>query len=170
MDIFKNLPGMPGLFVAGIFSAALSSLSSALNSLTAIALEDFIKPRIQLTEWQTNIFMRCFVIICGILCVSLVFVVEKMGPVLQLVASIAGTTQGPLLGMFILGIMTPWINSKSVLTGGITAIFCVAVIMLKQQIDMISGTLEFAIKPMSTKGCWYEFDKQNTTVIDTDPK
>jgi len=32
MKILKDIPGLPGLFIAGVFSAALSSLSSGLNS------------------------------------------------------------------------------------------------------------------------------------------
>ncbi|XP_011686242.1 PREDICTED: putative sodium-dependent multivitamin transporter isoform X2 [Wasmannia auropunctata] len=44
MDTMSNIPGLPGLFVAGIFSASLSTISGTLNSLAAITLEDYIKP------------------------------------------------------------------------------------------------------------------------------
>ena len=44
MDLLKNFYGLPGLFIACIYSAALSSVSSGLNSLTAVALHDFIYP------------------------------------------------------------------------------------------------------------------------------
>ena len=33
-----------GLFVSGIFSGSLSTVSSAINSLAAVSLEDYIKP------------------------------------------------------------------------------------------------------------------------------
>lgn len=39
-----NYVGLPGLFVAGIFSGALSTVSSAINSLAAVSYEDFVKP------------------------------------------------------------------------------------------------------------------------------
>ncbi|OWF51518.1 Sodium-coupled monocarboxylate transporter 1 [Mizuhopecten yessoensis] len=44
MDIFKNLPGMPGLFIASLFSASLSTLSSGLSSMSALLYTDVIKP------------------------------------------------------------------------------------------------------------------------------
>jgi hypothetical protein len=37
-------PGLPGLAVAGIFSGSLSTVSSAINSLAAVTLEDYIRP------------------------------------------------------------------------------------------------------------------------------
>ena len=42
-DKLKSLNGMAGLFLATILSGSLSSISSCLNSLAAIVLEDFLK-------------------------------------------------------------------------------------------------------------------------------
>lgn len=44
MELLKDYYGLPGLFIACIYSAALSSVSSGLNSLTAVVLHDFIYP------------------------------------------------------------------------------------------------------------------------------
>ena len=43
-DTMSDYPGLSGLFVAGIFSGSLSTVSSAINSLAAVTLEDYIKP------------------------------------------------------------------------------------------------------------------------------
>lgn len=43
VDAMNDLPGLPGLFVSGIFSASLSTISAALNSLAAVTLEDYVK-------------------------------------------------------------------------------------------------------------------------------
>jgi len=45
VDSLKNMPGLAGLFVAGIFSGSLSTVSSAVNSLAAVTLEDYVKVR-----------------------------------------------------------------------------------------------------------------------------
>lgn len=115
METFSFLPGMAGLFVAGVFSAALSSLSTGLNSLAAVFLEDYIKPSCQepLSEKQTAFIMRLIVVLLGVISVALVFVVEYLGhAVLQLSATMSSTTGGPLLSLFLMGLLMPWINTR----------------------------------------------------------
>lgn len=87
MKILGDYPGLTGCFVAGVFSAAMSSLSTALNSLAAVILEDFILPTSYgktLSETGTSIIMRGTVIAFGTLAVALVFVVKHLGQVIQL--------------------------------------------------------------------------------------
>lgn len=43
VDTMGLIPGLSGLFVAGIFSASLSTVSAALNSLAAVSIEDYYK-------------------------------------------------------------------------------------------------------------------------------
>lgn len=43
VDSMGHIPGLSGLFVAGIFSASLSTVSAAMNSLAAVTLEDYFK-------------------------------------------------------------------------------------------------------------------------------
>lgn len=45
VDAMGQWPGLSGIFVSGIFSASLSSVSAAMNSLAAVTLEDYIKVR-----------------------------------------------------------------------------------------------------------------------------
>lgn len=44
VDLLKNFYGLSGLFIACIYSAALSTISSGLNSLSAVFLHDFVYP------------------------------------------------------------------------------------------------------------------------------
>lgn len=49
MDVLSHLPGVPGVIVAGIFSASLSSVSASMNSLATVTLEDYVK-----VKWLYN--------------------------------------------------------------------------------------------------------------------
>jgi len=40
---FKNIPGLTGFFIAGLMSGSLSTISTAINSLAAVTLEDFLQ-------------------------------------------------------------------------------------------------------------------------------
>lgn len=44
METLSRYPGIPGLFVAGIFSAGLSTISSTVNSIASVIFEDYLKP------------------------------------------------------------------------------------------------------------------------------
>ncbi|KAI8785772.1 sodium-dependent multivitamin transporter [Biomphalaria glabrata] len=113
-------PGIPGLFIACLFSGALSSVSSSLNALGAITWEDILKPRFDksLTEYQKTIVTKITVCIYGCLAIGVSFVAQLLeGHVLQAAASLIGSASGPLTGMFILGAFFPWANSYGVITG-----------------------------------------------------
>lgn len=80
--------------------------------MAAVVLEDFYRPftKEPLTEKQTNFIMRGAVFFVGIVSAGLVFVVAKLGTVLQLQMSIAGVTAGPVFGVFTMGVLMPWVK------------------------------------------------------------
>lgn len=43
VDTMGNVPGLTGLFIAGLYSAALSTVSATINSLAAVTIEDYYK-------------------------------------------------------------------------------------------------------------------------------
>lgn len=45
MKVGRQLPGLPGIFVAGIFSAALSTMSGLLNTMSCMIYDDFLRNR-----------------------------------------------------------------------------------------------------------------------------
>lgn len=84
MKTLGDYPGLTGCFVAGVFSAAMSSLSTALNALAAVVLEDFVLSSSlgkNLSETATSYIMRGTVIAFGCLAVGLVFIVQHLGQV-----------------------------------------------------------------------------------------
>lgn len=43
VESMGHLPGLSGIFISGIFSASLSTVSACVNSLAAVTLLDYIK-------------------------------------------------------------------------------------------------------------------------------
>lgn len=160
MNILREFPGLPGLFVAGVFSAALSSLSTGLNSMAAVVLEDFVKPfrKTPFSPKAADILMKLTVVVLGVTCVGLVFVVEKTGShVLQLTTSLSSITSGPSLGIFSMGVLLPWVNAKGALIGGLSGLSFMSWIGLSAEAAIASGRLKFDEKPVTTEGCYYSF-------------
>lgn len=168
MNILGEFPGLPGLFVAGVFSAALSSLSTGLNSMAAVVLEDFLKPfrKTPFTPRAADILMKLTVVILGTICVALVFVVERTGShVLQLTTSLSSITSGPSLGIFSMGVLLPWINAKGALIGGLSGLGFMGWISLSAEAAIASGQIKFEEKPVSTEGCTYLFPQTENLLL-----
>ncbi|XP_066561243.1 solute carrier family 5 member 6a [Amia ocellicauda] len=118
MDVLKDLPGLPGLFVACLFSGALSTISSAFNSLATVTLEDLIKPYFpDMPESRATLLSKGLALGYGLVCLGMAYIASLMGSVLQAALSIFGMVGGPLLGVFCLGMFFPWANSTGALTG-----------------------------------------------------
>uniref|UniRef100_A0A665XEK9 Sodium-dependent multivitamin transporter n=1 Tax=Echeneis naucrates TaxID=173247 RepID=A0A665XEK9_ECHNA len=132
MDMLQGLPGLPGLFVACLFSAALSTISSAFNSLATVTMEDLIKPHFPaMTEARATLLSKALAMSYGLLCLAMAYVTHLMGDsVLQMALKIFGILGGPILGLFSLGIFFPWANSTGAVAGlgsGLAVAFWVAV-------------------------------------------
>ncbi|XP_076387597.1 sodium-coupled monocarboxylate transporter 2 isoform X6 [Megachile rotundata] len=155
MEMAESIPGLPGLFVAGVFSAALSTMSTGLNSMAGVIYEDMIKPwlRVPLSDVAASRTMKATVVLTGIACVTLVFLVEKLGGLIQAGKSLSGITAGPLLGIFTLGMFFPLANSTGALVGGLVSLNLVAWISLGTQAAIASGKIVFPVKPVSVDGC-----------------
>lgn len=155
MEIAGTVPGFPGIFMSGVFSAALSSMSTGLNSMCGVIFEDFLRPVFKepISELKASWIMKCVVLIIGAMCVGLVFLVEHLGAIIQAGKSLTGITAGPLLGMFSLGMFFPWANAKGAMTGGIVSIMCVAYISVVAQTAIAKGKIRFPTKPVSVENC-----------------
>lgn len=62
-----------------------STMSAQLNTVSGTIYEDFIVKMmgIKVSDLTASIIMKCTVVITGIICVSLVVVVEKLNGILQ---------------------------------------------------------------------------------------
>uniref|UniRef100_H0XII6 Sodium-coupled monocarboxylate transporter 1 n=1 Tax=Otolemur garnettii TaxID=30611 RepID=H0XII6_OTOGA len=118
MDILRDYPGLPGLFVACAYSGTLSTVSSSINALAAVTVEDVIKLRFRsLSERSLSWISQGMSVLFGVLCIGMAALASVMGALLQAALSIFGMIGGPLLGMFSLGILVPFANSIGALAG-----------------------------------------------------
>ncbi|XP_070784706.1 sodium-coupled monocarboxylate transporter 1-like [Enoplosus armatus] len=117
MDILGDYPGLPGLFVAAAYSGSLSTVSSSINALAAVTVEDLIKPYTTMSEKHLSWTSKGLSLVYGVLCIGMAGLASLMGGILQAAISIFGIIGGPLLGLFTLGILCPFANSKGALSG-----------------------------------------------------
>lgn len=123
VETMSNIPGLAGLFISGIFSGSLSTMSSAINSLAAVTLEDYIKKVVDVKAESETCILKALAIGYGLVSILLTFLVEFLGPgVLQASLTIFGVVGGPLLGLFSLGMMTTRANQKGALLGLVTSL------------------------------------------------
>ncbi|XP_027525280.1 sodium-dependent multivitamin transporter [Corapipo altera] len=118
MDVLRDLPGLPGLFVACLFSGCLSTISSAFNSLATVTMEDLVRPHLPgLSESRATLLSKLLAFGYGLLCLGMAYVSSMLGPVLQAAISIFGMVGGPLLGLFCLGMFFPCANPTGAALG-----------------------------------------------------
>ncbi|XP_043265251.1 putative sodium-dependent multivitamin transporter [Colletes gigas] len=122
MDMLSEYPGVPGLFIAGIFSAGLSTISATVNSLAVVILEDFIKPFYRTRGKEISatgliVISKTLAIIVGLACIALAFTGHYLGGLLQAALTIFGVVGGPVFGLFTLGMFTQTGNQKGAVIG-----------------------------------------------------
>eukprot|EP00397_Hematodinium_sp_SG-2012_P024036 GEMP01025020.1.p1 GENE.GEMP01025020.1~~GEMP01025020.1.p1 ORF type:complete len:665 (+),score=111.96 GEMP01025020.1:154-2148(+) len=119
MQVMGNYPGVPGLFVAGLLSATLSTVSSGLNALAGVFLQDVLRSfeifRLH-GKKQLNI-TRLLAFTFGTVSYAFTFVVESLAGVLEVCLGLFGMLGGPILGVFTLGMFFPFANAKGALSG-----------------------------------------------------
>lgn len=126
LEVLSKFPGLPGIFVVGIFSGSLSTVSTGVNALAAVVLTDcvkVVKPRLR---GKQEALMAKFLAFCfGAGAIALSFVVASLGQVMEIAYSIFGMIGGPLLGLFTMGIVFPWINAAGANAGlAVSLILC----------------------------------------------
>lgn len=129
--VVDNLPhGVSGLVIAAIFAAAMSNLSGSLNSLASTTVLDFYKPLLganrsdaellRLSRWCTAAW--------GVILIAIAVVASGWGSVFTTGLTIASLVYGPMLGAFLLGVLTRRANQPGVITGIAASLACMVAV------------------------------------------
>ncbi|KAF8763798.1 Sodium-coupled monocarboxylate transporter 1 like protein [Argiope bruennichi] len=120
ITVLRSYPGLPGICICGVFSATLSTVSSAINSLSAVTMQDLVRPFLasrRYSENTINLTAKAITLCYGGLCILLTVIAASFGNLVQAGKMVWGMCGGPILSVFLLGMLTTRANEKGVLTG-----------------------------------------------------
>ena len=131
LELFDSMPGLPGIFIAALASAGLSSISSCLGGLTAITYEDGIQvrfPNIN-TKKYTQI-SKVMVVIYGCINIGVALLISNLdGPLIQIFSGIQGIISGPLLAIFVVSLLYRRATTKGLYIGTLVGMVITAWIL-----------------------------------------
>ena len=143
--------GLTGLVIAAILAASLSSIDSAINSMTSVVTIDFYN-RIYLGRSGNNQELseeeqhgqvrisRIFTLLIGIVGISLSCNVARLGTIFEIANKLINSFTGPMLGIFLLGMFTRRANGIGVFIGGFfgTAVTLYVVYLSSLEVPRVS--------------------------------
>lgn len=122
VNYFPRNTGLVGLMLAAILAAAMSTLSSSLNSSASAVLNDFYVPLTKSTPSPARLLSitRRLAILFGMIQVAIgIWAISLDDSVVSNSLTIAGYSAGLLLGLFLLGVMTTSVRSAHALAGAV---------------------------------------------------
>ncbi|MEM9585655.1 MAG: sodium:solute symporter [Planctomycetota bacterium] len=146
--IVDQMPlGLVGVTLAAVFAAAMSTLSSSLNSSATSATNDLIKPWLVTNDAESTSqpgdgdssdplsdrrllkVSRVLTIVFGVIQIAIgIGAIQLASSVVSDALAIAGFTAGVLLGVFLLGVATRQANQTGTLIGMVVGILVLAVV------------------------------------------
>lgn len=123
--ITKYLPhGFIGLLMVGILSAAMSSLSSTVNSLSAVSVEDFFnRGEKKLPPGRYMMLSKAGVLFWGVVCMGASFLFGgSKSAVIEIINAIGSVFYGPVLVTFLLAMFSRRVSAAGINAGILTAV------------------------------------------------
>jgi SSS family transporter len=119
--VLKNFPhGLIGLVMAGLVAAAMSSLDSTLNALSALSMQDLVGGFVKREfSHRTEILLSKLLTVCwGVVCLTFSFYVGNVSQtIIESVNKIGSLINGPLLAVFLMGMLSHRVNGQGALLG-----------------------------------------------------
>ena len=135
--ILTELPiGVIGLILSALIAAAISSLDSDMNCLSAVAVEDYyFRFKKEATDEQKLKFGKLIVVLSGLaaVCVGTLYVVLGGEGVLGIVFGLYAIFSGGIAGIFLLGLFSKRANRQGLNIGIIACIIFTAYAVLTSQ-------------------------------------
>jgi len=138
--VVNELPaGVPGLLVAAILAATMSTVSSGINALGTASIVDFYQRNLRteadpdrllrISKWLTGFY--------GVLATALAFLMPLLGTLIEATNKIMGMLGGPLLGVFLLGMVTKRATSQGALLGAFLGSLLLAFVVFNTEVSFL---------------------------------
>ncbi len=115
--------GLKGLILAAILAAAMSSVDSALNSLSAVTLRDFVQPWAGDKLGDHPLAGRVITLIWGVLITALALVADGLDrTVIEAINKVGSAFYGPVLATFVIGLGIKRVGGPAMLMGLIAGV------------------------------------------------
>lgn len=115
--------GVKGLLIAAILAAAMSSIDSALNSLSAVTLHDFELNEKHTLGSKEICLGQLTTVLWGIAIIAFAFMVSSIADtVIEAINKIGSAFYGPVLAVFLAGALHKRIGSHAILSGLIAGV------------------------------------------------
>ncbi|MEX2672048.1 MAG: sodium/solute symporter, partial [Phycisphaeraceae bacterium] len=124
-------PGISGLVVAALFAAAMSSVDSGVNSISAVVMSDFVEQwkRKPQTQKQHVRFAIVLAFVIGVIVVLLSTLMQYIpGNFTEVTNRAIGTLGAPLFALFVLALFVPFSNSYGAVVGAAYGVSCSMVV------------------------------------------
>lgn len=123
---YSGVVGLPGMILAGLFAASMSSMDSAINSMTASVVTDWYKGR----ELGLR-FNRILTLVLGLFATGIACMLSMVDiPIFDLLLSVVGATLGLLAAVFLLGMLIPRANTPGAIAAVISGLLVFVTIRL----------------------------------------
>ena len=137
--VLSELPiGLAGLFIAGVFAAAMSSIAAELNALSTASVIDFyrrwIKPNADDTHYLT--VSKGATVFCGFFAFIVATYAATLGSLIEVVNRFGSFFYGSILGVFLLA-MVPMAKARGAFLGLIIGMATVAYVASQTSIEYL---------------------------------
>ena len=102
--------------------------------------------------------------VVGLLGMGMAFLLQHLGSIFEISVSIRSVAEGPLLGLFVLGMMCPWVGKRGALAGCLLALGVMHWLVIGNQWHVYNQRIRHTALPTSIENCPYPL---NETVLST---
>jgi len=137
--------GLAGLFMASLFSAAMAMLSSDLNCLSVVGVEDYYRRLKPNSTDQQRLFMgKLIVAVCGAAAILVAVIIAwKSDRVLSFWFTSSSIFAGGLAGLFLLAFLSPRANKTGASIGIVASVLFTAYATLSSGKDRLLDLGDF---------------------------